>query len=52
MQGAKKDGALGFAKGLAKGTVGLITKPGAGTCFGSHLKIPCLLFLIPDTTPR
>ncbi|KAF7889829.1 uncharacterized protein EAF02_002244 [Botrytis sinoallii] len=29
MQGAKKDGALGFAKGLAKGTVGLITKPGA-----------------------
>ncbi|TGO07937.1 hypothetical protein BTUL_0236g00170 [Botrytis tulipae] len=29
MQGAKKDGALGFAKGLAKETVGLITKPGA-----------------------
>ncbi|KAF7898331.1 hypothetical protein EAF00_004777 [Botryotinia globosa] len=29
MQGAKKDGAVGFAKGLAKGTVGLITKPGA-----------------------
>ncbi|TGO57465.1 hypothetical protein BCON_0065g00250 [Botryotinia convoluta] len=29
MQGAKKDGALGFAKGLAKGTVNLITKPGA-----------------------
>lgn len=29
MNGAKQDGALGFAKGLAKGTVGLVTKPGA-----------------------
>ncbi|PVH67675.1 glycosyltransferase family 1 protein [Cadophora sp. DSE1049] len=29
MEGAKKDGALGFAKGLAKGSIGLVTKPGA-----------------------
>ncbi|KAL3427603.1 sterol glucosyltransferase [Phlyctema vagabunda] len=29
MNGAKKDGALGFAKGLAKGFIGIITKPGA-----------------------
>jgi len=27
MKGAKEGGALGFAKGLAKGTVDIITKP-------------------------
>ena len=31
LKGAKDDGVLGFTKGLAKGTVGIVTKPGAGT---------------------
>jgi sterol 3beta-glucosyltransferase len=30
IKGAKEGGTLGFAKGLAKGTVGLVTKTGAG----------------------
>ena len=29
-QGAKEGGWLGFTKGLGKGTMGLITGPGAG----------------------
>jgi hypothetical protein len=31
MQGAKKDGAAGAFKGIAKGIGGLVLKPGAGT---------------------
>lgn len=36
MAGAKKDGALGFATGLAKGSVELFTKPGAGKFSLAH----------------
>lgn len=30
MEGAKKEGAVGALKGVGKGTVELITKPGSG----------------------
>jgi len=29
-EGAKKEGFRGFLKGAGKGTIGLVTKPGAG----------------------
>ncbi|GAB7349365.1 hypothetical protein MBLNU459_g8492t2 [Dothideomycetes sp. NU459] len=31
-QGARKDGASGFFKGIGKGMAGFVTKPGAGSC--------------------
>ncbi len=31
-EGAKKEGFKGFLKGAGKGTIGLVTKPGAGKC--------------------
>jgi hypothetical protein len=30
--GAKKEGALGFIKGLGKGSMNMVTKPGSGEC--------------------
>jgi len=37
-KGLKQDGVVGFGKGIAKGAVQTITKPGSGT---SELEIPC-----------
>jgi sterol 3beta-glucosyltransferase len=36
LDGAKGEGLLGFAKGVGKGFVGLISKPVAGKSFLSH----------------
>jgi len=30
LEGAKNDGTLGFLKGLGKGSMGLVAKPGSG----------------------
>jgi sterol 3beta-glucosyltransferase len=30
--GAKKEGAFGFMKGLGKGSMNMVTKPGSGEC--------------------
>jgi sterol 3beta-glucosyltransferase len=44
-KGAKEDGGMGFAVGLAKGTMGLFTKPGAGTCDSTYLPLPIVRHL-------
>ena len=39
-KGAKQDGLLGFTKGVATGSMGLIVKPGAGTFVSSAIPPP------------
>lgn len=37
LEGAKKGGAAGAIKGIAKGISGLVLKPSAGKCFVSYI---------------
>jgi sterol 3beta-glucosyltransferase len=44
-EGGKEDGVWGFTKGLAKGSMGLVTKPGAGMVIPFISYIFCPMWL-------